>query len=89
MDADKVNRAAQYSQSLDNFLKNIFRTENCILVAMPEWGQGFRTGAEKTEESEVNSSFLVFAVNHSLLLLKYHTVRCNFIQYPETETNAV
>ncbi|XP_034008505.1 cilia- and flagella-associated protein 43 isoform X1 [Trematomus bernacchii] len=54
VDADKVNRAAQYSQSLDNFLKNIFRTENRILINMPEWGQGFRTGAEKTEESEVS-----------------------------------
>ncbi|KAF3841998.1 hypothetical protein F7725_023949, partial [Dissostichus mawsoni] len=53
VDADKVNRAAQYSQSLDNFLKNIFRTENRILINMPELGQGFRTGTEKTEESEV------------------------------------
>ncbi|KAK5854131.1 hypothetical protein PBY51_015227 [Eleginops maclovinus] len=49
LNAAKVNKAAQYSQSLDPFLKKTFKRENLILIDMPEWGQGFHAGTETTE----------------------------------------
>ncbi|XP_073337399.1 cilia- and flagella-associated protein 43 [Pagrus major] len=54
VDAGKVNKATQYSQSMDHLLKNIFSTENPVLVDWPEWGQGSPAATEKSEESEVS-----------------------------------
>ncbi|XP_045926905.1 cilia- and flagella-associated protein 43 isoform X2 [Micropterus dolomieu] len=52
--AGKVNKATQYSQSMDHFLKNIFNTENPILIDWPEWVHGSPAGTEKPEESQVS-----------------------------------
>lgn len=54
VDAGKVNKATQYSLSMDNLLKNIFDTENSVLIDWPEWGQGSPAATEKSEGSEVN-----------------------------------
>ncbi len=61
VDAGKVNAATQYSQSMDDFLKNIFNTENPVLTDLPEWGQRSPAGTEKPEESEVNYILLCFS----------------------------
>ncbi|XP_030297865.1 cilia- and flagella-associated protein 43 isoform X2 [Sparus aurata] len=53
VDAGKVNKATQYSQSMDNLLNNIFDTENSVLIDWPEWGQGSPAATEKSEGSEV------------------------------------
>lgn len=58
---DVVNAATQYSQSMDHFLKNIFNTENPVLIDLPEWGQGSPAGAEEPEESEVNDILFCFS----------------------------
>ncbi|XP_054455755.1 cilia- and flagella-associated protein 43 [Anoplopoma fimbria] len=52
-DAGTLNEATKYSQSLNHFLKKIFKTENIILIKLPEWGQGSPAGTVKPEESEV------------------------------------
>ncbi|XP_056291308.1 cilia- and flagella-associated protein 43 isoform X1 [Pseudoliparis swirei] len=49
--AGKVNEATKYSQSMKDFLKNIFYTENPVLIDSPEWGQGSPAGSEKSEVS--------------------------------------
>ncbi|XP_034407920.1 cilia- and flagella-associated protein 43 [Cyclopterus lumpus] len=51
VNAGKVNEATQYSQSMNDFLKNIFNTENPVLIDLPEWGQGSPAGSEKSEVS--------------------------------------
>ncbi|XP_042289784.1 cilia- and flagella-associated protein 43 isoform X1 [Thunnus maccoyii] len=52
LDADKVNNATQYSQSMGYFLKRIFIKENKVLIDLPEWGRESPASTEKTEESE-------------------------------------
>lgn len=52
--AGKVNKATQNSQAMDDLLKNIFDTENSVLIDWPEWGQGSPAATEKSEGSEVN-----------------------------------
>ncbi|KAM7408596.1 hypothetical protein PAMA_002353 [Pampus argenteus] len=49
LDASKVNKVTQYSQSMA-FLKKIFSRENPVLIDLPEWGQ---ESPEKPEENEV------------------------------------
>ncbi|XP_018552334.1 LOW QUALITY PROTEIN: cilia- and flagella-associated protein 43 [Lates calcarifer] len=54
-DADsEVNKATHHSRSMAHFLKNLFNTENRVLIDLPEWSQGSLTGTEKSEESEVS-----------------------------------
>ncbi|XP_037639094.1 cilia- and flagella-associated protein 43 isoform X1 [Sebastes umbrosus] len=50
----KVKKATQYSQSMDGFLKNIFNTENPLLIDLPDWGQWSSADTEKIKESEVS-----------------------------------
>lgn len=59
--AGKVNKATLYSQSMDHFLKNIFNTENPILIDWPEWVHGSPAGTEKPEESQVFNILLCFS----------------------------
>lgn len=51
--AGKVNEATKYSQSMKDFLKNIFYTENPVLIDSPEWGQGSPAGSERSEVSDI------------------------------------
>lgn len=60
VDAGKMNEATQHSQSMDHFWKNIFNTENPVLIDWPDWGQASPAGIE---ESEVNVTLLCSAVN--------------------------
>uniref|UniRef100_A0A7N6ANC1 Cilia- and flagella-associated protein 43 n=1 Tax=Anabas testudineus TaxID=64144 RepID=A0A7N6ANC1_ANATE len=46
VDADKVNKATWYSQSMAHFLKNVFNKENTALTELPEWSQGSPKKAE-------------------------------------------
>ncbi|KAM7385486.1 hypothetical protein PAMP_001568 [Pampus punctatissimus] len=50
VDASKVNKVTQYSQSMA-FLKKVFSRENPILIDLPEWGQ---ESPEKPGENEVS-----------------------------------
>ncbi|XP_060943830.1 cilia- and flagella-associated protein 43 [Limanda limanda] len=50
-----VKKAAQNSQATANFLKNIFDTENPVLVDLPAWRQESCLGSEKPKKSEVSS----------------------------------
>ncbi|XP_039994475.1 cilia- and flagella-associated protein 43 [Xiphias gladius] len=52
----EVNKATQNSQPIAHFLKNIFNTENPVVIDLPEWSQGSRAGTEKPEESEVDGA---------------------------------
>lgn len=56
----EVNKATQNSQPIAHFLKNIFNTENPVVIDLPEWSQGSRAGTEKPEESEVNNNLFYF-----------------------------
>ncbi|XP_062257078.1 cilia- and flagella-associated protein 43 isoform X2 [Platichthys flesus] len=50
-----VKKAAQNSQATAHFLKNIFDTENPVLVDLPAWRQESCLGSEIPKESEVSS----------------------------------
>lgn len=39
VEAGKVNEANQHSQSMDHMLKDMFNTENPVLIDCPEWSQ--------------------------------------------------
>ncbi|KAM8859660.1 cilia- and flagella-associated protein 43 isoform 2-T2 [Spinachia spinachia] len=52
MGAAKMAEATRYSQSMKHLLKNIFHTENPVLVELPEWGQASPPGTVKPEGSE-------------------------------------
>lgn len=60
-DAGKVNEATQYSRSMDYFLKNKFKTENRVLIDLPEWGRECPAATKNPEESEVNYILLCFS----------------------------
>ncbi|XP_026210810.1 cilia- and flagella-associated protein 43 isoform X2 [Anabas testudineus] len=51
VDADKVNKATWYSQSMAHFLKNVFNKENTALTELPEWSQG---SPKKAEDGKVS-----------------------------------
>ncbi|XP_010742471.3 cilia- and flagella-associated protein 43 isoform X1 [Larimichthys crocea] len=53
-DAGKVNEATQYSRSMDYFLKNKFKTENRVLIDLPEWGRECPAATKNPEESEAS-----------------------------------
>ncbi|XP_023282389.1 cilia- and flagella-associated protein 43 [Seriola lalandi dorsalis] len=50
----EVNKATQHSESTARFLRNIFNTENTVLINMPEWSQGSCADTEKPKENEVS-----------------------------------
>ncbi|XP_040905777.1 cilia- and flagella-associated protein 43 [Toxotes jaculatrix] len=50
----EVNKATQHSQTMADFLKNIFSTENPVLIDLTEWRQGSQAGTETPEESELS-----------------------------------
>ncbi|KAL3971951.1 peroxiredoxin 1 [Sarotherodon galilaeus] len=50
-DVSKMNEATQYSKFMAHFLKNIFDTENPILINFPVWGQVSPVGTETPEVS--------------------------------------
>ncbi|XP_068597731.1 cilia- and flagella-associated protein 43 [Brachionichthys hirsutus] len=50
-DADQMKKAAQHTQSTGYFLKNIFSTENPVLIGLPDWGQRSPADTEKAEET--------------------------------------
>ncbi|KAK2824393.1 hypothetical protein Q5P01_021568 [Channa striata] len=50
-DTEKMNKAAWYSQSLDNIFRTKFSKENPILIDLPEWDEG---SSEKPNHSEVS-----------------------------------
>ncbi|XP_037321813.2 cilia- and flagella-associated protein 43 isoform X1 [Pungitius pungitius] len=52
--AGKMKEATRYSQSMRRVLKNIFNTENPVLIDLPEWSQASPAGTVKPEESEVS-----------------------------------
>ncbi|XP_059215696.1 cilia- and flagella-associated protein 43 isoform X2 [Centropristis striata] len=54
VDANKMNEATQYSQSMDRFLKDIFNTENPVLIDLPEWDQESPAAMLQPEQSEVS-----------------------------------
>ncbi|XP_068423978.1 cilia- and flagella-associated protein 43 [Clinocottus analis] len=56
VNAGKVNKATKYSQSMKNFLKKMFNTENPILIDLLEWGQESPAGTVKPGESEVGGA---------------------------------
>lgn len=55
VDADKVNKATWYSQSMAHFLKNVFNKENTALTELPEWSQG---SPKKAEDGKVSYNIL-------------------------------
>nr|XP_020456113.1 cilia- and flagella-associated protein 43 [Monopterus albus] len=58
VDAGEETKATWYSQSMTQFLKNVFSRENPVLTDLPEWGQGFPPCTEKPEDGEVSSETL-------------------------------
>lgn len=61
LDASKVNKATHYSKSMD-FVKKVFRTENRVLLNLPEWGQESPAGTEKPEVTKI-LWYLILATN--------------------------
>lgn len=70
-DVSKMNEATQYSKSTAYFLKNIFDTENPILINFPVWGQVSPVGMETPEVSKVKLIHCVlFYCKNMLYLLR-------------------
>lgn len=70
-DVSKMNEATQYSKSMAHFLKNIFDTENPILINFPVWGQVSLVGTETPEVSKVKFfSCVLFYCKNMLYLLR-------------------
>lgn len=76
-DADsEVNKATHHSRSMAHFLKNLFNTENRVLIDLPEWSQGSLTGTEKSEESEVNNNLF-----YLILYYMNYIMVCNCVAF--------
>ncbi|XP_026164307.1 cilia- and flagella-associated protein 43 isoform X12 [Mastacembelus armatus] len=54
-DRGKDDKATWYSQFMANSLKNIFNTENPVLIGFPDWGQEPPAGTEKSRDIVVSN----------------------------------